>query len=239
MESLLVSAASRSRQVSRIRSVSRRIACPLHCSDYRIACPLGDPMPPNQLPSPQRDVPTPSATATRSSRPPAPRSPTPAPRCRWPRSRDAPVSGWRRCTATSPAAESCSRPSTPTRSTPSARPPRHVDGETPGAVLMAWLHRFFAFVTSKHHVASELLEHSDGSNPVLQRKPRPRARRRPTAPRRRTTRTRSPRRPHARADPRHDRRHRDDPRRHPLPRADPPDRARRPAPLGRCEARIG
>lgn len=42
-----------------------------------------------------------------------------------------------------------------------------VDGETPGAVLMAWLHRFFAYFTSKRHVASELLEHSDSSNPVF------------------------------------------------------------------------
>jgi AcrR family transcriptional regulator len=42
-----------------------------------------------------------------------------------------------------------------------------VDGETPGAVLMAWLHRFFAFITSKRHVASALLEHSDSSNPVF------------------------------------------------------------------------
>ena len=42
-----------------------------------------------------------------------------------------------------------------------------VDGETPGAALMAWLHRFFAFYTSKRHVASELLEHSDSSNPVF------------------------------------------------------------------------
>jgi AcrR family transcriptional regulator len=42
-----------------------------------------------------------------------------------------------------------------------------VDGETPGAVLMAWLHRFFAFATTKHHVASELLAHSDSSNPVF------------------------------------------------------------------------
>jgi AcrR family transcriptional regulator len=40
-------------------------------------------------------------------------------------------------------------------------------GETPGAVLMAWLHRFFAFATTKHHVASELLVHSDSSNPVF------------------------------------------------------------------------
>jgi AcrR family transcriptional regulator len=42
-----------------------------------------------------------------------------------------------------------------------------VDGETPGAALMAWLHRFFAFATTKHHVASELLAHSDRSNPVF------------------------------------------------------------------------
>ena len=42
-----------------------------------------------------------------------------------------------------------------------------VGGETPGAVLVAWLHRFFAFATSKHHVASELLTHVDRSNPVF------------------------------------------------------------------------
>ncbi len=42
-----------------------------------------------------------------------------------------------------------------------------VDGETPGAVLMAWLHGFFAFATTKHHVASELLAHSDSNNPVF------------------------------------------------------------------------
>jgi AcrR family transcriptional regulator len=42
-----------------------------------------------------------------------------------------------------------------------------VDGETPGAVLMAWLRRFFAFASSKHHIASELLAHSDSSNPVF------------------------------------------------------------------------
>ena len=33
-----------------------------------------------------------------------------------------------------------------------------VDGETPGAALMAWLRRFFAFATSKRHVATELLK---------------------------------------------------------------------------------
>ena len=34
------------------------------------------------------------------------------------------------------------------------------DGETPGAVLMAWLHRFLAFFNSKHPVG-ELLKQSD------------------------------------------------------------------------------
>src|SRR6201982_2294133 len=34
-----------------------------------------------------------------------------------------------------------------------------LDAETPGAMLTAWLHRFFAFFTNKHHIASELLKH--------------------------------------------------------------------------------
>src|SRR3712207_3936167 len=42
-----------------------------------------------------------------------------------------------------------------------------VTGETPGAALMAWLHRFFAFYASKRHVASELLTHVDSSNPMF------------------------------------------------------------------------
>jgi AcrR family transcriptional regulator len=42
-----------------------------------------------------------------------------------------------------------------------------VDGETPGAVLTAWLHRFFAFSTGKRHIAAELLEHTDRSNPLF------------------------------------------------------------------------
>ena len=42
-----------------------------------------------------------------------------------------------------------------------------VDGETPGVVLTAWLQRFSAFVASKHHIASELLEHTDRSNPLF------------------------------------------------------------------------
>jgi AcrR family transcriptional regulator len=40
-------------------------------------------------------------------------------------------------------------------------------GETPGAVLVAWLHQFFTFVTSKRAIAAELLERSEGSNPLL------------------------------------------------------------------------
>jgi AcrR family transcriptional regulator len=40
-------------------------------------------------------------------------------------------------------------------------------GETPGAILATWLHRFFAFVTSKHHIGAELLEHTDRSNPLF------------------------------------------------------------------------
>ena len=42
-----------------------------------------------------------------------------------------------------------------------------VDGETPGAILTAWLHRFFAFATSKRHIASELLKHTDYNNPLF------------------------------------------------------------------------
>ena len=40
-------------------------------------------------------------------------------------------------------------------------------GETPGAILEAWLHRFFAFATSKRHIAAELLEHTDRSDPIF------------------------------------------------------------------------
>jgi len=43
-----------------------------------------------------------------------------------------------------------------------------LDGETPEAVLVAWLHRFLAFFTSKRHVGSELLKHSNSSNPVFE-----------------------------------------------------------------------
>ncbi len=42
-----------------------------------------------------------------------------------------------------------------------------LEAETPGAVLVAWLHRFFAFITSKHPVGTELLKHSGGNAPVM------------------------------------------------------------------------
>jgi AcrR family transcriptional regulator len=42
-----------------------------------------------------------------------------------------------------------------------------LDADTPGATLAAWLHRFFAFFTNKHEIASELLEHTDSSDPVF------------------------------------------------------------------------
>jgi AcrR family transcriptional regulator len=42
-----------------------------------------------------------------------------------------------------------------------------LDGQTPGTVLTAWLHRFSAFVTSKRHIAAELLKHTDSSDPIF------------------------------------------------------------------------
>jgi AcrR family transcriptional regulator len=42
-----------------------------------------------------------------------------------------------------------------------------VDGETPGAVLTAWLHRFFAFYNSKRHVGDELPRQSDANRPFM------------------------------------------------------------------------
>jgi AcrR family transcriptional regulator len=41
------------------------------------------------------------------------------------------------------------------------------DGRTAGDALVAWLHRFFDYFTSKRHVASALLEHTDGGDPVF------------------------------------------------------------------------
>ncbi|MFI1913698.1 TetR/AcrR family transcriptional regulator [Nocardia sp. NPDC020380] len=44
---------------------------------------------------------------------------------------------------------------------------RTVDGQTPGAALIAWPHRLFAFLANKRHIAPELLRHADGSNPIF------------------------------------------------------------------------
>jgi AcrR family transcriptional regulator len=41
------------------------------------------------------------------------------------------------------------------------------EGETPGARLLAWLHRFAAFSAGKRQIASELLEDAEGSDPVF------------------------------------------------------------------------
>jgi AcrR family transcriptional regulator len=42
-----------------------------------------------------------------------------------------------------------------------------LDADTPGPLLIAWLHRFFAFYSSKRHVGAELLKHTDESNPFF------------------------------------------------------------------------
>lgn len=42
-----------------------------------------------------------------------------------------------------------------------------IDGDTPGASFTAWLRRFYAYFTSKRHVAAELLEHADANDPVF------------------------------------------------------------------------
>jgi AcrR family transcriptional regulator len=42
-----------------------------------------------------------------------------------------------------------------------------LEAATPGAVLMAWLQRFFIFITSKHPVGTELLKQSGGNAHVM------------------------------------------------------------------------
>jgi AcrR family transcriptional regulator len=42
-----------------------------------------------------------------------------------------------------------------------------IDGDSAGARFTAWLHRFFQYVTSKRHVAAELLEHTDRTSPIF------------------------------------------------------------------------
>jgi AcrR family transcriptional regulator len=43
-----------------------------------------------------------------------------------------------------------------------------IDGETPGATFVAWLHQFFAFTTSKRHIAAELLKQTDRGDPLFE-----------------------------------------------------------------------
>jgi len=43
-----------------------------------------------------------------------------------------------------------------------------VGGQPPGAAFTAWLQRFFAFGASKRHIASELLKHTDRSDPLFE-----------------------------------------------------------------------
>jgi AcrR family transcriptional regulator len=42
-----------------------------------------------------------------------------------------------------------------------------IDGATPRAALVAWLHRFSAFTASKRHIAAELLKQTDRGNPLF------------------------------------------------------------------------
>jgi AcrR family transcriptional regulator len=42
-----------------------------------------------------------------------------------------------------------------------------IDGDGPGAVLIAWLRRFYAYFTSKRFVAAELLEHTGADDAVF------------------------------------------------------------------------
>lgn len=42
-----------------------------------------------------------------------------------------------------------------------------VVGETPGGAFLAWLRQLFAFFSSKHHIAAELLKHTDSDDPVF------------------------------------------------------------------------
>lgn len=44
-----------------------------------------------------------------------------------------------------------------------------LQAQTPGTLLVAWLHRFFVFFNNKRHVGSELLKHSDDSRAFFSR----------------------------------------------------------------------
>lgn len=41
------------------------------------------------------------------------------------------------------------------------------DGQAPGAALVSWLRRLYAFFAAKQHIASELLKHTDSGDPVF------------------------------------------------------------------------
>ncbi len=43
-----------------------------------------------------------------------------------------------------------------------------ITGDSPAAILVAWLRRFYAYFTSKRYVAAELLEHADRDDPVFE-----------------------------------------------------------------------
>jgi AcrR family transcriptional regulator len=43
-----------------------------------------------------------------------------------------------------------------------------LDAKTPGALLRAWLHRFFAYFTNKHHIASEIRAEPRYLEPILE-----------------------------------------------------------------------
>jgi AcrR family transcriptional regulator len=42
------------------------------------------------------------------------------------------------------------------------------EGEAPGAALTVWLRRFFVFSTGKRHIASELLKHTERTDPLFE-----------------------------------------------------------------------
>lgn len=42
-----------------------------------------------------------------------------------------------------------------------------IGGASPGAVLLAWLRRFYAYFSSKRLLAAELLQHTDRNDPVF------------------------------------------------------------------------
>lgn len=159
-------AANWPRRVSLIRWLHNWRTCPFHCSHYRISCPLRSPMPLNQTPSPTRRA---DAERNREKILAAARAAFADP--------DAEVSmaeisrragvGMATLYRNFPGRRELLEDLYAQRIATLCGATETVDGETPGEVLVAWLHQFFAFVTSKRAIAAELLERSDGSNPLL------------------------------------------------------------------------